>query len=97
MRPLLPGDLDFAVRALLARPRAEWRSVVTQLLEEAGKAHGFRQSQGRPHPHFGTGSVMSAAARHELAALPPTCDPVYCSALREVLDVVLSNDLAQGT
>lgn len=89
MRPLLAGDLDFAVRVLLARPQSQWRAASRALLEQAAKAHQFRRSFGKPHEKFGTGSVMSAAQHHELAVLPPTCDDAYCRALHCFLETFL--------
>ena len=96
MRPLLPGDLDFAVRVLLARPPSDWKGLAKQLFAEAQTAHDYRRSVGRPHPDFGTGSVMSAAARYSLAPLPPTCEPTYCRALRQILDTILEQQINSG-
>lgn len=84
MRRLLPGDLDMAVRVLLARPESLWPAVARRLLGQAHAADGYRLRSGRAHPRHGTGSLASAASGHARAALPGHCDRRYLRALAVV-------------
>lgn len=81
MRPVLPGDLDFAVRALLPAPLAARGSVARAIIQTADIADRYRKRLGRAHPVFGDGSVGAAARRYPLAPLPDYCNARYCGAL----------------
>ena len=61
MRPLLPGDLDCAVAVVMAQPPEARADVAARLLAQADLADRYRKRLGRAHPHYGTGSLMSAA------------------------------------
>ena len=89
MRPLLPGDLDAAVRALLAVPEGERPALARALVRDASAAEAYRRATGRAHPIKGTGSLMSAAHRRAMAPLPETCDRGYCACLLDLLRVLL--------
>ena len=59
---------------------------MTQLLAEADEAEAFRQETGKTHPRFGTGSLMSAAARHPRGSEPGFDCPEDRAAWRMVID-----------
>ncbi|MEJ2000205.1 MAG: hypothetical protein P8X77_02260 [Maritimibacter sp.] len=88
MRPVLPGDVIQAALALLAAPDPARVGLIRQMLDEAGQADAFRQSTGRAHPDFGTGSLMSAAMTRPRAREPYWDDPDYARCLVMVLQVV---------
>ena len=88
MRAPLSGDLDYAVRALLALPRPRWSEAAAQLVSCAEHGAAYHAQTRRAHPAFGTGSLMSAAARRPMAPLPETCDRSYRAALRIVLNAL---------
>ncbi len=88
MQGPLPGDLDYAVRALLPLPMALWPAAAAHLVAGARLGGAYRARIGRAHPAFGTGSLMSAAARWPMDPLPETCDRTYRAAMRAVLDAV---------
>ncbi|RID91409.1 hypothetical protein D2N39_11935 [Gemmobacter lutimaris] len=61
MRAVLPGDLNAAARALMARPRQEWELLADRLIAEAHMAHRIVKRLGRMAPGLGDGSLMSRA------------------------------------
>jgi hypothetical protein len=85
MRPVLPGDVIQAALALLTAPEPARAGLIRQMLDEAGQADIYRQSNGRAHPDFGTGSLMSAAMTRRRAREPYWDDPDYARCLVMVL------------
>ena len=96
MRPLLPSDLDAAVRALLAAPSDQRPALAVWLLSKAEAADRYRQRCDRPHPDYGTGTLLSLVALGPRAPLPDHCDTAYCSCLAVFLDAVLNRAAAQS-
>ncbi|WP_341213569.1 hypothetical protein [uncultured Limimaricola sp.] len=88
MRPILPGCLDRAMAALLAVPPGARPALAARLVTEARTADAWRKRQGRAHPLWGDGSLMSAALRHPARPLPPSLGPEARGALRQVLDAL---------
>ena len=88
MRAPLPGDLDTAVRALLALPKPLWPEAAAHLVAGARLGAAYHARTARAHPVLGTGSLMSAAARWPLDPLPETCDRAYRAALGAVIDAL---------
>jgi hypothetical protein len=88
MRPILPGCLDRAVAALLAVPPAARPRLAAAIVTEARAADAWRKRQGRAHPLWGDGSLMSAALRHPARPLPPSLGREARAALRQVLDAL---------
>jgi len=89
MRPVLPGDLDLAVRVLLAAPRARWADLARALIAAARTGAAHRARHGRGHRRYGSGSIAAAAAAFERAPLPDSCTPAYLAALRVVAQEIL--------
>lgn len=56
MRRLLPGDLMFGAAYVAASGCS--LVVAARLVEEAHAAHSFSKRFGRPHPAWGSGSLM---------------------------------------
>ncbi|RYG91933.1 hypothetical protein EU803_05640 [Loktanella sp. IMCC34160] len=94
MRPLLPGDLDMAVRALLAVPEPDRPGLARQLLDEAQVADKTCRRLGRAHPAFGDGSLYEAARRHQRESLPDYCNDSYCAALAVLIEAVMARKSA---
>jgi hypothetical protein len=90
MRPVLPGDVSTAARALLAVPKHERPALAHLLVARADMAHGFAQTWGRAHPVWGTGSLMSAALHLPCHPEPVASDPAYALALIDVLRAVVA-------
>jgi len=85
MRPILPTDLDIAARVLMTIPKIERRAFVARLIAQADVADRYRKRLGRAHPHYGSGSLMAAALRHDHQAPTRHCNDLYCACLAEVL------------
>ncbi len=95
MRALLPGDLDFAVRAVLPIAPPDRPAMVRQLIQQARLAEAHRRQTGRAHPKFGTGSLMSAASKWPLTPMPHHCDIGYLAALQTTTQVLIQQ-LSEG-
>jgi hypothetical protein len=64
------ADIETAVRALLAVEARARAGLMTELLRRADIADRYRKTLRRPHVLFGTGTLMSAASRFDLAPRP---------------------------
>lgn len=80
MRPVLLADVETAVRVLLFYPTHQYPQLVRMLLKQADEGDQYRREFGVPHPEFGSGTLMSAAFMHPLAARPPHLDVTACTA-----------------
>lgn len=92
MRPLLAGDVDHALWAVLDRPESEWDAFARYLIDAADTADAHCRSRGEPHPDFGTGSLMSVAMRHKRDVGATVYTARYCRALKVVLDVLIETN-----
>ncbi|WP_159087004.1 DUF7742 family protein [Loktanella sp. Alg231-35] len=64
------ADIEIAARALLAVDAEARAGVMTELLRRADIADRYRKKLRRPHVQFGTGTLMSAASRFDMAPRP---------------------------
>lgn len=78
-----------AARCLLALPDTMRRLKARRLLREAQTADLHRLSTGRPHRHWGNGSLMAAAARYPRVAEPDFGDADYCRCWMLVFEELL--------
>lgn len=85
MRPVLPGDLVAAARALRPLPVPARPAAVAAMIAEAALADRFRKRLGRPHPRLGNGSLMAAASAWPQAAEPWLSDPDWLGCLAAVI------------
>lgn len=92
MRPVLLTDLDWAVRAILAAPKSEWSGVARSLIRMATTAETHVRRTGFPHPEFGTGSIMAAAARCPRQTGAGISERDYCEALAAFLGEYINRD-----
>ncbi len=83
--------MEMAARALLLVTQSERRRVMLDLIRQAAQADRFRRANGRPHPQFGTGSLMSCASRLPLAPRPPELDADALHAYSTVLGALLAH------
>jgi len=81
MAPVLPGDLDMGVRALLAVPPGARPALARRLIDEARAGAAHTRRTGIWHPRHGSGTLLAAAAAHPCAPLPESCDARYRAAL----------------
>jgi len=88
VRPILPGDLDAAVRSVLRSEVADRPALAADLVRRADLADRFRKRTGRLHPRHGDGSLMAVARLSGPAAAVWRCDVDYCDCLVVVLDAL---------
>ncbi len=77
MRPVLPGDISAAARALLPVPKAARERLAKMLIKEATAADKYRKKFRRSHAHWGNGTLMAAAMMRPLAQEPRLDDRDY--------------------
>ena len=70
MRPVLPGDVSAAVRALLAVAPEARAALAQWLLTEAAAADRYRRRFCRAHPDWGNGTLRAAALARPVSAEP---------------------------
>lgn len=85
MRPLLHGDLVAAARVLLGLAPARRPLIMARMLAAADLADRYRRRLGRPHPRFGGGSLMAAAAAWPQRPEPMPGDADYLDCLACVI------------
>ncbi len=85
MLRVLHGDLVAAARTLHAAPPAQRDALLRRMLVAADLADRHRRRQGRPHPHYGTGSLMASAQRWPQRPEPFLDDPDYLECLARVI------------
>lgn len=77
MRPVLPGDISAASRALLAVPTRARRALAARLLQEASAADCYRKRYCKAHAQWGNGTLMAAAMKRPLGREPRLDDYEY--------------------
>ena len=93
MRPILHSDVIAAARAVLAAPEALRANICARLLQEADWADRFTRRLGKPHPHWGNGTLLAAAQRYKQAVEPTFDDPAYCFAFEMVMSQLAGQKL----
>lgn len=88
MRAVQLADIEAAARVLMAVPVVERAGTMASLLQAADIADRYRKRLRRPHPHFGTGTLMSAAAKHAAAPRPARLTPDALQAFATVVAVL---------
>lgn len=89
MRPVLHGDVVAVARVLRRVPPDRRAATCRELIAQAGWADAYRRALGRPHPAWGDGSLMAAAARFDQAREPFLSDPDYLHCLWVVTRTLL--------
>lgn len=77
MRPVLPGDISAAARALLPVPSGARARLANLLVKEALAADRYRKRFRKAHAQWGNGTLMSAAMMRPLAREPRLDDRDY--------------------
>ena len=85
MRPVLHGDVSNAARVLLNVQQMLRADLCARMIQEADAADAFARREGRLHPLWGNGSLMSAARKRILADEPSFDDADYCACFELVL------------
>ncbi|WGW02523.1 DUF7742 family protein [Tropicibacter oceani] len=90
MRPVLPGDVSAAARALLAVPASARGGLARRLVLQADAADRYRRRLGKAHPFWGNGTLMAAALGRGAARDEPRLDdPDYAECFIAVLNALL--------
>lgn len=95
MRPVLPGDVSAAARALLAVPPAERLDLARRLLLEADAADRYRRRFRRAHALWGNGTLRAAALARRLAPEPCGDDPDHLECQFLLIEALLARALAR--
>lgn len=90
MRPLLPGDISAAARALLPVPPEARAMLASRLIAEAEAADAYRQRHGRVHATWGDGTLMAAALARPTGRETGSEDYLDCQFI--VIQALLSRD-----
>ncbi len=70
MRPVSLADIEVAASVLMALAPQDRAQRMVALIRRADAADLHRQQSRRPHPAFGTGTLMSAALAFDRAPRP---------------------------
>lgn len=89
MRRVMHGDVVAAARALRALAPQDRPRAIARMIMEAEAADRYRKRFGRAHPLFGTGALMSAAARHPRPPEPDLGDVDYLDCLHAVFAALI--------
>ena len=85
MRPVHLADIEVAARVLLAYPQSAHNGIMSELIKRADVADRNRKRWRKPHPMYGAGTIMSAAAHFRQAARPSQIDANTLDALGAVI------------
>lgn len=90
MRAVMHGDVVAAARVLRALAPQDRPRAISRLIAEAEAGDRYRKRFGRAHPLFGTGALMSAAARHPRPPEPGLNDVDYLDCLHQVIVALIA-------
>ena len=91
MRPIQLADIEAAARALCAVAADERIALAKEIYARADIADRYRKRLRRPHPEYGTGTVMSASTRFQQVLRPDCMTPTYLDAI-----AILGSTLRSG-
>ena len=89
MRPVSWADIDVVTRVLLDCPAKERVACLQEICCATDVADRYRKRFGKQHPTLGSGTLMSAAMLHPLAARQLGMDRNYLICLRMTVDHLL--------
>ncbi len=87
-RPVLPGDISAAARALLAVAPCARAGLCSEIFTGAQIACAYVEQTGRLHSKWGDGTLNAAARRFELADEPSYDNPDYLASTQLVLEAL---------
>jgi hypothetical protein len=91
MRPVQLADLDMAARVLVLVETGDRSRLAAEMCTKAHVADKYRKRIGRPHPEFGVGSLMAAAASYDKCSRPDACTIAYLECLQVVIGQIAAN------
>jgi hypothetical protein len=90
MRAVKLADIEAAARAAMCCRPAARSTLVARLMMQADMADKYRKHLRKPHPLFGTGTLMSAAGKHPQVARPEILDSNTLDAFAHVINALQS-------
>jgi len=90
MRPVLDGDLIAMARVVMTWPAAQRRARLREAITQVEAADAYRAREGRAHPNWGNGSLMSWALCQPMG-LRDAGNSDYLRALAEVCSTLISH------
>lgn len=91
MRPVGLADVEMAARALLRVAPDARQGLMQRMIRQAEEADQFRLAHGRPHARFGAGSLLSCAARQQIAPRPGALGSEALQAYSAVLQALIAH------
>lgn len=85
MRPVQLADIEVAANALKTLPANQRQYALRTLLHEARVADAYRKCLNKPHPEFGTGTLMSAVMKSGIPTRPDRSERGYLDCLQLVV------------
>jgi hypothetical protein len=89
MRPILPGDVTAAARALLHVPPGFRDALMKRIITEAEAADCYRRKFRKAHAVWGNGTLMAAALARPVAREPRSNDRDYLDCQARVIDALI--------
>ena len=96
LRPL-PSEIVLFARVLVCEGKSEIGALATCLLEQAEEARIYRLRWGRPHPHYGDGTLVARLMKLPVASMGYGDEPGFLNALIIVADAILTHNAAKPT
>lgn len=97
MRPVLPGDVSAAARALLAVTPGARAALAERMVTEADAADSYRRRFHRAHPDWGNGTLRAAALARPVRAEPRFDDSDHLDCQFLVIEALLARGLRSST
>ncbi|RBW44337.1 hypothetical protein DS901_07990 [Loktanella sp. D2R18] len=89
MRPVQLADLETAARVVAASPARQ--AMIAKLCAQADQADAYRIAQGKPHPQFGNGTLMSAALKYDESVARGPCNKGFLRSLAALCTYLADN------
>ncbi|WP_417807588.1 hypothetical protein [Thioclava sp.] len=95
MRPVLDGDLIALARVVMTWPSAQRGARLAEAISQVEEADAHREREGRAHPKWGNGSLMSWALGYP-AGSRDAGNPEYLRALAAVCTALIALKIARA-
>ncbi|MEW9918555.1 hypothetical protein AB2B41_03000 [Marimonas sp. MJW-29] len=85
MRSVHVSDVLAVARALRAVPEAQRQGLCAEMIREAELADRYMRRLGKPHPHWGNGTLRDTARRRPMGDALCFDDPQSCRCMAAVM------------
>jgi len=89
MKSVQLADIDAAARVLMCCPQSTRPRMVAQMLAQAETADKYRRRLRKPHPQFGSGTLMSVAVKYPQAVRVDCFDDDALDAFSHVIKALI--------